>query len=388
MAEGLLRYFSDIFFKTATFFIILSIMIKSHQQKNRKIIHIDMDAFFASVEQRDFPQYKNKPLAVGSPSKRGVVAAASYEARKYGVRSAMPSLTAIKQCPDIVFMKPRFHVYKAISMEIHKIFREYTDMIEPLSLDEAFLDVTVNKKDMSSATYIAQDILDKIKMKTRLTASAGVSINNFLAKIASDINKPNGMTIIKPDEVEEFINKLPIKKFFGVGKVTAAKMNGLGIYTGADLRKKTMPELIEYFGKSGIYYYYISRGIDNRPVETSRIRKSIGAEETFYQDIVHDDLLLVQITSIVEEVWKRMERLNISGKTLTLKIKYHDFTINTHSTTRSNYIKTEKELLSLAGKLLEIRRFPHKAIRLLGLSVSNLNNISGEREYEQLCLDL
>ena len=228
-------------------------MTKPDSHITRKIIHIDMDAFFASVEQRDFPQYTNKPVAVGSPSKRGVIAAASYEARAFGVHSAMPSVVAIKKCPELVFLRPRFHVYKQVSGQIHKIFREYPDLIEPLSLDEAFLDVTENKKKMKSATHIAQEIRDKIKNRTGLTASAGISINKFLAKIASDINKPNGMAIIKPNEVENFICNLPVNKFFGVNKVTAAKMNRLGIYTGADLKKKSMPELIEHFGKTGIY---------------------------------------------------------------------------------------------------------------------------------------
>ncbi len=360
--------------------------IKPHS--NRKIIHIDMDAFYASVEQRDFPEYKGKPLVVGSPSKRGVIAAASYEAREYGIHSAMPSAVAINKCPELIFARGRFHIYKEISTQIRKIFKEYTDLIEPLSLDEAFLDVTENKKNMRSATHIAQEIRDKIKTRTGLTASAGISINKFLAKIASDINKPNGMKVIKPDEVENFINQLPVKKFFGVGKVTAAKMNRLGIYTGADLKQKTMPELIEYFGKTGIYYYYIVRGIDNRPVEPSRIRKSIGAEETFYDDIVKDDLLLSHIENIAEDVWNRMQRANVCGKTLTLKVKYYDFMINTHSTTRPTSIDNEEDLLVLAQKLLEVRRFPDKPIRLLGLSVSNLDNAAGPKVYEQLCLDL
>jgi len=347
-----------------------------------------MDAFYASVEQRDFPQYRGKPVAVGSPSKRGVIAAASYEAREYGIRSAMPSVVAIRKCPDLIFSKHRFHVYKQVSAQIQKIFKEYTDLIEPLSLDEAFLDVTVNKKEMQSATHIAQEIRDKIKTRTGLTASAGISINKFLAKIASDINKPDGMFLIKPDEVDQFICELPIHKFFGVGKVTAQKMNNLGIYTGADLRKKSMQELIEYFGKTGIYYYNVVRGNDDRPVEASRIRKSIGAEATFYDDIVKDDILLSHIESISEDVWHRMKRANVFGKTLTLKVKYYDFTINTHSTTRSNYIDTEEELFTLSKRLLEIRRFPDKPIRLLGLSVSNLNNSSGPKEFEQLCLNL
>lgn len=355
---------------------------------SRKIIHIDMDAFYAAVEQRDFPQYRGKPVAVGSPSKRGVISTASYEARKYGIHSAMPSMTAINKCPDLVFLKPRFHVYKSVSRQIHKIFHEYTDLVEPLSLDEAFLDVTENKMEMPSATHIAQEIRDKINTRTGLTASAGISINKFLAKIASDINKPDGMTVITPDQVENFISNLSINKFFGVGKVTAAKMNRLGIYTGSDLKKRSMPELIEYFGKAGIYYYYIVRGIDNRPVEPSRVRKSIGAEETFYNDIIKDDVLLSQLENIVDDVWNRMKRANVFGKTLTLKIKYYDFTLNTHSTTRSNYIDNEEELYQLAGKLLDIRKFPDKPIRLLGLSVSNLNNSAGPKEYEQLCLDL
>lgn len=354
----------------------------------RKILHIDMDAFFASVEQRDFPQFKGKPLAVGSPSKRGVISAASYEARKFGIHSAMPSVTALKRCPELIFQRPRFQVYKKISAQIHKIFLEYTDQIEPLSLDEAFLDVTHNKKNMKSATHIAQEIRDKIKTRTGLTASAGISINKFLAKIASDMNKPDGMFIIKPEEVDHFIAKLPIHKFFGVGKVTAQKMNNLGIYTGADLKNRTMKELIENFGKTGIYYYYVARGIDDRPVEASRIRKSLGAEATFYDDIVNDDLLLSHIESISDEVWRHMKKSDVFGKTLTLKVKYFDFSVNTHSTTRSNYIDSEEELFYLAKKLLEIRRFPDKPIRLLGLSVSNLSNSSGPKEYEQLCLNL
>lgn len=362
--------------------------MQDKEKQYRKIIHIDMDAFFASVEQRDFPQYRGKPVAVGSPSKRGVIAAASYEAREYGVYSAMPSVVAIRKCPDLIFAKHRFHIYKEVSAQIHKIFKEYTDLIEPLSLDEAFLDVTENKKDMKSATHIAQEIRDKIKTRTGLTASAGISINKFLAKIASDINKPDGMFLIKPDEVEQFISELPIHKFFGVGKVTAQKMNNFGIYTGADLLKKSLPELIEHFGKTGIYYYHVVRGNDDRPVEASRIRKSIGAEATFYDDIVKDDLLLNHIETISEDVWHRMKRANVFGKTLTLKVKYYDFTINTHSTTRSNYIDFEEELFTLAKRLLEIRRFPDKPIRLLGLSVSNLNNSSGTKEFEQLCLEL
>ena len=362
--------------------------MQDNKKSYRKIIHVDMDAFYASVEQRDFPQYRGKPVAVGSPSKRGVIAAASYEAREYGIRSAMPSVVAIRKCPDLIFSKHRFHVYKQVSAQIQKIFKEYTDLIEPLSLDEAFLDVTVNKKEMQSATHIAQEIRDKIKTRTGLTASAGISINKFLAKIASDINKPDGMFLIKPDEVDQFICELPIHKFFGVGKVTAQKMNNLGIYTGADLRKKSMQELIEYFGKTGIYYYNVVRGNDDRPVEASRIRKSIGAEATFYDDIVKDDILLSHIESISEDVWHRMKRANVFGKTLTLKVKYYDFTINTHSTTRSNYIDTEEELFTLSKRLLEIRRFPDKPIRLLGLSVSNLNNSSGPKEFEQLCLNL
>ncbi|MBN2279507.1 MAG: DNA polymerase IV [Candidatus Marinimicrobia bacterium] len=362
--------------------------MKEIKEPCRKIIHIDMDAFYASVEQRDHPQYRGKPVAVGSPSKRGVIAAASYEAREYGVRSAMPSVLAIRKCPDLIFLKPRFHIYKQISVQIHRIFSEYTDLIEPLSLDEAFLDVTINKKNLKSATHIAQEIRDKIMDQTNLTASAGISINKFLAKIASDINKPNGMYLIKPEEVDTFLCELPIHKFFGVGKVTAQKMNNLGIYIGADLRRISLEELIRHFGKTGIYYYNVVRGQDNRPVEPSRIRKSIGAEATFYNDIVNDDILLNHIESISEDVWSRMLRANVFGKTLTLKVKYHDFTVNTHSTTQSNYIDTQEELFTLAKRLLEIRRFPDKPIRLLGLSVSNLNNSSVTKEFEQLCLNL
>ncbi len=373
------------FFYLIWFYVILPM---NQSKKQRKIIHIDMDAFYAAVEQRDFPRYRYKPLAIGSPSKRGVIATASYEARQYGIHSAMPSAVAIRKCPNLIFAPPRFHVYKKISSQIHSIFHEYTSLVEPLSLDEAFLDVTDNKKQAPSATHIAKEIRDKINTRTGLTASAGISVNKFLAKIASDINKPDGMKVIKPEEVQLFIQGLSITKFFGVGKVTAAKMNRMGIFTGKDLQQKSLAELIEFFGKNGIYYYHIARGIDHRPVQPTRTRKSIGAEETFHEDIVADDLLLSQLKTIIQEVWRRMSKIDVFGKTLTLKIKYYDFTINTHSTTRSNYIQDYDELSTLSQQLLDIRRYPDKPIRLLGLSVSNLNNQSTTVECEQLCLDL
>ncbi len=352
----------------------------------RKIIHVDMDAFFASVEQRDFPQYRNKPVAVGSPQKRGVVAAASYEARKYGVYSAMPSTRALFKCPDLIFAKPRFHVYKEVSTQINKIFREYTDLVEPLSLDEAYLDVTLNKKNMISATHIAQEIKEKIKSYTRLTASAGISVNKFLAKIASDMDKPDGLYVITPNKVHAFIQTLPIEKFFGVGKVTAKKMKGLGISTGADLLKKDIKELLDHFGKNGLYYYNIVRGNDNRPVQPSRVRKSIGAENTFQEDIVDESRLILYTEKIADEVWKRMSKSDTTGKTITLKVKYHDFLLNTHSTTLSQNLESIEELKIISKKLLAIRKFPDKAIRLLGISISNLNNGSTETGGVQLTL--
>jgi DNA polymerase-4 len=338
----------------------------------RKIIHIDMDAFFASVEQRDNPEYKGKPIAVGGSGARGVVAAASYEARKYGVHSAMPSKTAIKKCPFLIFVKPRFDVYKQVSDQIRSIFFEYTDLVEPLSLDEAFLDVTHHKKGKPSATLIAIEIKKRIFEETGLTASAGISINKFLAKIASDYKKPNGLFLIKPEEAEAFIEKLPIEKFFGVGKVTAQKMFNLKIFTGADLKKLTEYELIKHFGKQGDYFYHIARAIDNRMVEPNRERKSVGAENTFSTDLTDVQEMLFELENIAKTLFQRMEKSNSFGKTLVLKVKFHDFRQITRSKTFNQEISDYQILWKLSQDIFNKLNFENQKIRLMGLSVSNL----------------
>ena len=299
----------------------------------RKIIHIDMDAFFASVEQRDNPELRGKPVAVGGSRERGVVAAASYEARKYGVYSAMPSAIAYRKCPNIIFVKHRFDVYKDVSNQIRKIFLDYTDLVEPLSLDEAYLDVTSNKKCMTSATLIAKEIRQRIKESTQLTASAGISINKFLAKTASDINKPDGITLIKPDEAERFIESLKIEKFHGIGKVTAKKMSRMGIHTGSDLKTKSLPFLQKNFGKAGIYYYNISRGIDDRIVNPNRIRKSLSIENTFDRNLTSLAEVKYELDNLSTSLFIRIEKSKSYGKTLTIKLKFDDFTQITRSKT-------------------------------------------------------
>ncbi len=340
----------------------------------RKIIHIDMDAFYASVEQRDFPQYRGKPLAVGGSRERGVVAAASYEARKYGVRSAMSSKIAYQKCPGLLFVRPRFDVYKAVSQQIRAIFLEYTDLVEPLSLDEAYLDVTSNKKNIPSATIIAGEIKARIKESLGLTASAGISINKFLAKVASDHQKPDGLTLIGPDKAEAFISGLPVEKFYGVGKVTLEKMHQLGIFTGQDLSERTEEELMKHFGKTGRFYYNIARCIDPRTVEPNRLRKSIGAETTFETDIVGMEAIWEELTPIAAQVWQRMSHNHISGKTLTLKIKFASFEQITRSKTVPYPIDTQFSILSLAKDLAQSVDVSNQPIRLLGLAVSNLDN--------------
>ncbi len=338
----------------------------------RKIIHIDMDAFYASIEQRDNPEYRGKPLAVGYGGKRGVVAAASYEARPYGVRSAMASVTALRKCPHLTFVMPRFEVYKAVSAQIMQIFRQYTEKVEPLSLDEAFLDVTENKKEIQIATEIAKEIKQKIHLQTQLTASAGVSYNKFLAKIASDINKPNGLYVITPKKAEKFLEKLPIEKFFGVGRVTAQRMHELGIKNGADLKKHTEMELIHHFGKAGSAYYHFVRGIDEREVESERVRKSLGVEETFSEDLYEMVDLLRELDEIAQEVHRRAEKRNFRSKTLTLKVKYADFTIITRSRTVDYYIKSYQQLFNLGKELLlQVDDIEERKIRLMGLTLKN-----------------
>lgn len=338
----------------------------------RKIIHIDMDAFFASVEQRDNPDLRGKPVAVGGSSKRGVVAAASYEARRFGVRSAMPSITAARKCPGLIFVKHRFSVYKEVSLQIREIFAEYTDLVEPLSLDEAFLDVTNNKIEMPSATIIAEQIRKKIWERTQLTASAGVSFNKFLAKIASDINKPNGIKIITPEEAIPFLEELPVTKFFGVGKVTAEKMHRMGIRTGADLKKRSEIDLIKRFGKVGRFYYRIVRARDDRPVNPNRIRKSIGAENTFFEDLHTLESMWEKLEPIANRVFDYMEKTDNYGRTISLKMKTPDFQTLNRSKTFVREIKDRQPFLQISQELLTTNWEKAGAVRLLGISVSNL----------------
>lgn len=332
-----------------------------------------MDAFYASVEQLDFPELRGKPVAVGGKSDRGVVAAASYEARKFGVRSAMSGVMARKNCPELIFVKPRFSRYKEISQQIRTIFYEYTDWVEPLALDEAFLDVTENKKGNPSATLIAQEIREKIWETTHLTASAGISINKFLAKIASDYNKPNGQKTIEPNEVLSFLENLEIKKFFGIGKKTADKMYHLGIFTGKDLKGKSQEFLEEHFGKSGTDYYNIVRGIHNSPVRPNRTIKSIGTERTFEENLSSEIFILEKLDYIVEDLSFRLKKQNVAGKTITLKIKYSDFVQQTRSHTILYYVSDKDLILDIAKNLLFQERLK-ESVRLIGVSVSNLNS--------------
>jgi len=339
---------------------------------NRKIIHIDMDAFYASVEQMDNPELRGKPIAVGGSENRGVVAAASYEARKFGVRSAISGILAKKYCPEIIFVRPRFERYKEISNQIHKIFRDYTDLIEPLSLDEAYLDVTQNKKGNPSASLLAQEIRNRIFNEVGLTASAGISINKFVAKIASDYNKPNGQKTVTPDEVIPFLEVLPIRKFYGVGKVTTEKMYQLGIFTGLELKSKSLEFLEKHFGKSGSYYYYVVRGIHNSEVKSSRIAKSVAAEHTFETNLSSEIFMLEQLELIANSLERRLKKHNVSGKTVTLKIKYSDFTQQTRSKTLPYFISDKGLILETVKELLYQERMKD-SVRLLGISMSNLN---------------
>lgn len=341
----------------------------------RKIIHIDMDAFYASIEQRDNPELRGKPVAVGSDKPRGVVAAASYEARRFGVHSAIPSVTARKKCPSLIFVQPRFDVYKAVSDRIMDIFLEYTDLVEPLSLDEAFLDVTVNRKAIVHATEIAKEIKEKIKAETGLTASAGVSVNKFLAKIASDYKKPDGLYVIKPDKAEMFVEKLEIEKFFGIGRVTAEKMHKMGINLGKDLKKYSLADLQGLFGKSGIYYYDIVRGVDNRPVMAERKRKSVGVENTFETDLITMSEVLKQLSEIAEDLIKRSGRHNMRGRTLTLKVKFDDFEQITRSKSYQELF-TPESIRETSVALARSVHYRNKGVRLLGLAISNFENRS------------
>jgi len=342
----------------------------------RKIIHIDMDAFYASVEQRDRPELKGRPVIVGGdPKSRGVVAACSYEARKFGVHSAMACATAYRLCPEAVFIRSRFDVYRAVSAQIREIFHEYTDLVEPLSLDEAFLDVTKNYKDMPSATLIAREIKRKIYERTgRLTASAGVSFNKFLAKVASDMHKPNGITVVTPEMADEFIDRLPIRKFFGVGKVTEEKMRNLGIKTGADLKKFEKEQLIQLFGKSGHYFFDIAHGLDDRPVEPNRIRKSIGHETTFAEDIDDMDRMIEILEDIAADLENSLNKRDAKGRTITLKVKYYDFQSITRSVTIDEPADSAAVIMEHVGPLLSKTDARDKRVRLLGISVSNFDD--------------
>ena len=353
---------------------------------NRKIIHVDMDAFYASVEQMDNPELRGKPIAVGGSENRGVVAAASYEARKFGVRSAISGVMAKKNCPDIIFVKPRFDRYKEISSQIQKIFYEYTDLVEPLSLDEAYLDVTINKKGNPSATLLAQEIRQRIFEKIGITASAGISINKFVAKIASDYNKPNGQKTVNPDEVLLFLENLAIRKFYGVGKVTTEKMYQLGIFTGVDLKSKSLEFLEKNFGKSGNFYYNVVRGIHNSEVKSNRITKSVAAENTFDSNLTSEIFMIEKLDAIAATLEKRLKKHKVAGKTVTLKIKYSDFTQQTRSKTMPYFVSDKALILEIVSELLYQERMK-ESVRLLGISLSNLNTEQKEFIVVQLKFD-
>ena len=338
----------------------------------RKIIHIDMDAFFASVEQRDDPALRGRPVAVGGSTARGVVAAASYEARKYGVRSAMPSVTAKRRCPDLVFVKPRFDAYREVSRQIRAIFADYTPLVEPLSLDEAYLDVTSDLKGIGIATRIAEEIRARIRTETGLTASAGVSYNKFLAKLASDQNKPDGLCVITPARGLAFVAGLPVKRFHGVGPKTAEKMARLGIATGADLHAQSLAFLTHNFGSSGRYYYDLARAVCHREVKPDRPYKSIGAEDTFFDDLTDEASLVAELDRISRTVWRRIEAKKLSGRTITLKVKYQDFRIVTRARSLDRPVAGREEFLEIGCALLRSLLPPPKGIRLLGLTLSKL----------------
>ncbi|MGC9269874.1 DNA polymerase IV [Acidiphilium sp.] len=350
----------------------------------RRIVHIDMDAFYASVEQRDDPSLRFRPVAVGGNRARGVVAAASYEARQFGVRSAMPSVTAQRQCPDLIFVPPRFEVYKAVSLQVHDIFRRYTAIIQPLSLDEAYLDVTAPLIDRGSATAIAAEIRAAIKAETGLTASAGVSYNKFLAKLASDYRKPDGLFVITPKQGPGFVETLPVGKFHGVGPVTASRMNALGIYTGLDLRRQSLAFLTGHFGKAAAYYYGIARGEDDRPVDADRVRKSLGTETTFPQDLAAWHEVEPALVAVCARLWAAYQRGVSSGRTVTVKLKFTDFRQITRSRSTAEPIVMRSELERIS---LDLARscFPlPRPLRLLGVTLSNLDD--EDRASRQLAL--
>ena len=349
----------------------------------RKIIHIDMDAFFASVEQRDNPALRGKPVAVGGSAQRGVVAAASYEARQFGVRSAMPSVTAARRCPALLFVPPRFEVYREVSLQIRQIFARYSDLIEPLSLDEAYLDVTQDKQQIGSAIGIAQLIRSAIRAETQLTASAGVSYNKFLAKIASDQNKPDGIFVIRPHEGAGFVATLPVRRFYGVGPKSAERMAGLGIHLGADLRAKSLHFLAQHFGKSAEYLFHAARGIDHRQVKPNRIRKSVGREQTYSEDLTANAALHDALERIIDSVWLRIEKSGVVGRTVTLKVKYADFRQITRSQSTAAYITDKTQFAALARVLLAQVLPVQNGVRLLGLTLSGLAERAAHRASQE-----
>jgi DNA polymerase IV len=346
--------------------------------RQRKIIHVDMDAFYASVEQRDNPDLSGKPVAVGGSRERGVVAAASYEARKFGIRAAMPSVTAKRQCPDLIFVKPRFEVYKAVSQQIREIFAEHTPIVEPLSLDEAYLDVTENLHGIPLARDVALTIRAKIKQETGLNASAGISYNKFLAKLASDHRKPNGQYVITPEMGPAFVEALSVGKFHGIGPATSAKMNSLGLYTGLDMRNQSFEFMEANFGKAGAYYYWISRGVDNREVRANRIRKSVGAENTFSSDVTEFDAMLSELQPLINKVWRHCEDKGTRGRTVTLKVKFADFELISRSRTVASFVGSRGELELATLDLLKAIFPTKKAVRLLGVSISGFVDAKDE----------
>ena len=358
-------------------------------KENRKIIHIDMDAFYASIEQRDNPKYKGKPLIVGGdPNRRGVVATCSYEARKYGIHSAMPSLTAYKLCPKAIFIRPRMDVYKKVSRQVMNILNEYSNLVEPLSLDEAFVDVTKSKRCKGSATLMALEIKERIFKELGLTASAGVSFNKFLAKMASDFRKPDGITVITEKDSKDFIRNLPIGKFFGVGRVTKNKLNNIGVFKGEDLLKFSEEELIDIFSERGKILYEFARGIDNRQVNPYRIRKSIGKEITLREDIEDIEEMIEVLDKIAERVSESLDLLNKKGKTVTLKVKFNDFKHITRSITLENFLKEKKEIMECVKDLIGVVDFRNKKVRLLGITISSLEENIIVKESKQLSFDV
>lgn len=368
-------------------FVLVLGLASMTEARVRKIIHVDMDAFYASVEQRDDPSLKGKPVAVGYPEKRGVVAAASYEARQFGVRSALPSTTALRKCPELIFKPPRFEAYKAVSRQIHAIFADYTPLIEPLSLDEAYLDVTDNLRGIPTASATAKEIRARILDETGLTASAGISYNKFIAKLASDFRKPNGQYVVTPEQGEAFVEALPVTKFYGVGPVTAAKMHKLGIQTGTDMKRQTLAFLQAHFGKSGPWYYDIARGRDERPVRPDRERKSSGSETTFATDLTDPEAIEAGVLAMADDVWAWCEKTGGRGRTVTVKIKWADFQQATRSRSLASPVDTRAALHEASLALIRSVYPVPKGIRLVGVTLSNFASGGAKLDNEMSLLD-